>query len=73
MFELEQTQVEIMVPLADVEKQSVKDKQNPKQTKTYYNVQPYLYQQVEHSKDKDSGIYVDDSHQTHGLLFPGGE
>ncbi|MCR1838580.1 hypothetical protein NSA18_11905 [Pasteurella caecimuris] len=71
-FELEQTQVEIMVPLADVEKQSVKDKQNPKQTKTYYNVQPYLSQQVEHSKDKDSGIYVDDSHLSHGLLFPGG-
>ncbi|MCR1838578.1 hypothetical protein NSA18_11895 [Pasteurella caecimuris] len=71
-FELEQTQVEIMVPLADVEKQSIKDKQNPKQTKTYYNVQPYLSQQVEHGKDKDSGIYVDDSHLSHGLLFPGG-
>ncbi|WP_233127131.1 glycoside hydrolase family 19 [Rodentibacter sp. Ppn85] len=70
-FELEQTQVEIMVPLADVEKRSIKDKQNPKQTKTYYNVQPYLYQQVEHSKDKDSGIYVDDRHVTHGVLFPG--
>ncbi|WP_237184414.1 hypothetical protein [Rodentibacter caecimuris] len=60
-----------MVPLADVEKQSIKDKQNPKQTKTYYNVQPYLSQQVEHGKDKDSGIYVDDSHLSHGLLFPG--
>ncbi|WP_244152001.1 glycoside hydrolase family 19 protein [Rodentibacter myodis] len=68
-FELEQSQVEMMVPLADVEKQSVKDKQNPKQTKTYYNVQPYLYQQQQNNKD--SGIYVDDSHVTHGVLFPG--
>ncbi|WP_208604939.1 type IV secretion protein Rhs [Rodentibacter genomosp. 2] len=63
--------MKLWYPLADVEKQSVKDKQNPKQTKTYYNVQPYLYQQVEHSKDKDLGIYVDDSYLTHGLLFPG--
>ncbi|WP_244151925.1 glycoside hydrolase family 19 protein [Rodentibacter myodis] len=68
-FELEQSQVEMMVPLADVEKRSIKDKQNPKQTKTYYNVQPYLYQQQQNNKD--SGIYVDDSHVTHGILFPG--
>ena len=66
---LEKTQVEIMVPLADVAKQTVKDKQNPKKTKAYYNVQPYLYSLVQ--KNKDGGIYVDDSHLTHGLLFPG--
>ncbi|WP_318256516.1 hypothetical protein [Rodentibacter caecimuris] len=68
-FELKQNQVEMMVPLADVEKRSIKDKENPKQTKTYYNVQPYLYQQQQNNKD--SGIYVDDSHVTHGVLFPG--
>ena len=67
--ELEKTQVEIMVPLADVAKKTVKDKQNPKKTKAYYNVQPYLYSLVQ--KNKDGGIYVDDSHLTHGLLFPG--
>ena len=66
---LEKTQVEIMVPLADVAKKTVKDKQNPKKTKAYYNVQPYLYSLVQ--KNKDGGIYVDDSHLTHGLLFPG--
>ena len=66
---LEKTQVEIMVPLSDVAKKTVKDKQNPKKTKAYYNVQPYLYSFVQ--KNKDGGIYVDDSHLTHGLLFPG--
>ena len=66
---LEKTQVEIMVPLADVAKQTVKDKQNPKKTKAYYNVQPYLYS-LPH-KNKEGGIYVDESHLTHGLLFPG--
>ena len=66
---LEKTQVEIMVPLSDVAKKTVKDKQNPKKTKAYYNVQPYLYSLVQ--KNKDGGIYVDDSHLTHGLLFPG--
>ncbi|MBN6069482.1 hypothetical protein HYE54_12330 [Aggregatibacter actinomycetemcomitans] len=40
--ELEKTKVEIMVPLSDVTKQTVKDKQNPQETKAYYNVQPYL-------------------------------
>ena len=66
---LEKTQVEIMVPLADVAKKTVKDKQNPKKTKAYYNVQPYLYSLVQ--KNKDGGIYVDERHLTHGLLFPG--
>ena len=66
---LEKTQVEIMVPLADVAKQTVKDKQNPKKTKAYYNVQPYLYSLPQ--KNKEGGIYVDSSHLTHGLLFPG--
>ena len=66
---LEKSQVEIMVPLADVAKQTVKDKQNPKKTKAYYNVQPYLYS-LPH-KNKEGGIYVDSSHLTHGLLFPG--
>ena len=66
---LEKSQVEIMVPLADVAKQTVKDKQNPKKTKAYYNVQPYLYSLPQ--KNKEGGIYVDSSHLTHGLLFPG--
>ena len=57
---LEKTQVEMMVPLSDVAKKTVKDKQNPKKTKAYYNVQPYLYSLVQ--KNKDGGIYVDDSH-----------
>ncbi|WP_262404654.1 hypothetical protein [Aggregatibacter actinomycetemcomitans] len=47
----------------------MKDKQNPQETKTYYNVQPYLYRQVENQQGV--GIYVDDSHVTHGILFPG--
>ena len=66
---LEKSQVEIMVPLSDVAKQTVKDKQNPKKTKAYYNVQPYLYSLPQ--KNKEGGIYVDESHLTHGLLFPG--
>ena len=66
---LEKSQVEIMVPLSDVAKQTVKDKQNPKKTKAYYNVQPYLYS-LPH-KHQEGGIYVDESHLTHGLLFPG--
>lgn len=66
---LEKSQVEIMVPLSDVAKQTVKDKQNPKKTKAYYNIQPYLYS-LPH-KNKEGGIYVDESHLTHGLLFPG--
>ena len=68
VVELEKTQVEIMVPLADVAKQTVK-KKTDKMGKDYYNVQPYLYSLVQ--KNKDGGIYVDDSHLTHGLLFPG--
>ncbi|WP_257811984.1 glycoside hydrolase family 19 [Aggregatibacter actinomycetemcomitans] len=40
--ELEKTKVEIMVPLSDVTKQTVKEKQNPQETKAYYNVQPHL-------------------------------
>ena len=66
---LEKSQIEIMVPLADVAKQTVKDKQNPKKTKAYYNVQPYLYS-LPH-KNQEGGIYVDKRHLTHGLLFPG--
>ena len=69
VVELEKSQVEIMVPLSDVAKQAVKDKQNPKKTKAYYNVQPYLYSLPQ--KNKEGGIYVDSSHLTHGLLFPG--
>uniref|UniRef100_UPI003B972030 glycoside hydrolase family 19 protein n=1 Tax=Aggregatibacter aphrophilus TaxID=732 RepID=UPI003B972030 len=65
---LEKTQVEIMVPLADVAKQTVK-KKTDETGKDYYNVQPYLYSLLENNKD--GGIYVDDSHLTHGLLFPG--
>lgn len=66
---LEKSQIEIMVPLSDVAKQTVKDKQNPKKTKAYYNVQPYLYS-LPH-KNQEGGIYVDERHLTHGLLFPG--
>ena len=65
---LEKSQVEIMVPLADVAKQTVK-KKTDKTGKDYYNVQPYLYSLPQ--KNKDGGIYVDSSHLTHGLLFPG--
>ncbi|SSZ30908.1 Uncharacterised protein [Aggregatibacter aphrophilus] len=68
VVELEKTQVEIMVPLADVAKQTVK-KNTDKTGKDYYNVQPYLYSLLENNND--GGIYVDDSHLTHGLLFPG--
>ena len=65
---LEKSKVEIMVPLADVAKQTVK-KKTDKVSKDYYNVQPYLYS-LPH-KNKEGGIYVDSSHLTHGLLFPG--
>ena len=65
---LEKSKVEIMVPLADVAKKTVK-KKTDKTGKDYYNVQPYLYS-LPH-KNKDGGIYVDSSHLTHGLLFPG--
>jgi len=68
VIELEKSQVEIMVPLADVVKQTVK-KNTDKTGKDYYNVQPYLYSLLENNND--GGIYVDDSHLTHGLLFPG--
>ena len=65
---LEKSKVEIMVPLADVAKQTVK-KKTDKTGKDYYNVQPYLYSLPQ--KNKEGGIYVDESHLTHGLLFPG--
>ena len=68
VVELEKSQVEIMVPLADVAKQTVK-KKTDKTGKDYYNVQPYLYSLPQ--KNKEGGIYVDESHLTHGLLFPG--
>ena len=65
---LEKSKVEIMVPLADVAKKTVKKKMD-KVGKDYYNVQPYLYS-LPH-KHQEGGIYVDSSHLTHGLLFPG--
>ena len=68
VVELEKSKVEIMVPLADVAKQTVK-KKTDKVGKDYYNVQPYLYS-LPH-KHQEGGIYVDESHLTHGLLFPG--
>ena len=68
VVELEKSKVEIMVPLADVAKQTVK-KKTDKVGKDYYNVQPYLYSLPQ--KNKEGGIYVDSSHLTHGLLFPG--
>ena len=68
VVELEKSKVEIMVPLADVAKKTVK-KKTDKTGKDYYNVQPYLYSLPQ--KNKEGGIYVDSSHLTHGLLFPG--
>ena len=68
VVELEKSKVEIMVPLADVAKQTVK-KKTDKVGKDYYNVQPYLYSLPQ--KHQEGGIYVDESHLTHGLLFPG--
>ena len=68
VIELEKSKVEIMVPLADVAKQTVK-KKTDKVGKDYYNVQPYLYS-LPH-KHQEGGIYVDERHLTHGLLFPG--
>ena len=68
VIELEKSQVEIMVPLSDVAKKTVK-KKTDKVGKDYYNVQPYLYSLPQ--KNKEGGIYVDSSHLTHGLLFPG--
>ena len=68
VVELEKSKVEIMVPLADVAKQTVK-KKTDKTGKDYYNVQPYLYSLPQ--KNQEGGIYVDSSHLTHGLLFPG--
>ena len=65
---LEKSKVEIMVPLSDVAKKTVK-KKTDKTGKDYYNVQPYLYSLLQ--KNKEGGIYVDSSHLTHGLLFPG--
>ena len=65
---LEKSKVEIMVPLSDVAKKTVK-KKTDKTGKDYYNVQPYLYSLSQ--KNKEGGIYVDSSHLTHGLLFPG--
>ena len=65
---LEKSKVEIMVPLSDVAKKTVK-KKTDKTGKDYYNVQPYLYSLPQ--KNKEGGIYVDSSHLTHGLLFPG--
>ena len=60
-----------MVPLSDVAKQTVKDKQNPKKTKAYYNVQPYLYS-LPH-KNKEGGIYVDERHFNAWLIVSWGE
>ncbi|MBN6069654.1 glycoside hydrolase family 19 [Aggregatibacter actinomycetemcomitans] len=71
-IELERTQTKIMVPLSEVEKVTLKQNN---ESKTYYNIMPYLYNLSSDSKGKakndKSGIYVDDSHLTHGILFPG--
>ncbi|WP_386688301.1 hypothetical protein [Lonepinella sp. MS14437] len=61
---LETTPTEVMVPLSEVEKKTVKDGE---QSKDYYNIQPYLH----HGTKSTVGIYVDDSHLTHGITFPG--
>ncbi|WP_425292571.1 glycoside hydrolase family 19 protein, partial [Actinobacillus vicugnae] len=55
-------------PLSEVEKLTVSDNPKDKNAKqrTYYNIQPYL-----HGTKSGVGIYVDDSHVTHGILFKG--
>ena len=70
VVELEKSKVEIMVPLADVAKQTVK-KKTDKTGKDYYNVQPYLYSLPQ--KNKEGGIYVDESHLNAWLIVSGGE
>ncbi|WP_243647944.1 hypothetical protein [Cricetibacter osteomyelitidis] len=59
------TVTEIMVPLSETEKKTIKE---GNATKDYYNIQPYLHNTTVKSK---TGIYVDNSHVTHGILFPG--
>ncbi|WP_386695558.1 glycoside hydrolase family 19 protein [Lonepinella sp. MS14435] len=65
-----ETQTEIFVPLSELEKKSVKvkDDQGKEISKDYYNIQPYLHQSTTNS---NVGIYVDDSHLTQGITFPG--
>ncbi|MDG2952948.1 hypothetical protein [Exercitatus varius] len=69
-IEAGKTQTEIFVPLSELEKKTVKVKntQGKDTTKDYYNIQPYLHQTTAKS---GAGIYVDDSHLTHGITFPG--
>ncbi|TCP88649.1 hypothetical protein EDC44_1532 [Cricetibacter osteomyelitidis] len=57
-----------MLPLSEVEKLTVSENPKDKNAKqrTYYNIQPYL-----HGTKTGVGIYVDDSHVTHGILFKG--
>ncbi len=65
-----ETQTEIFVPLSELEKKSVKvkDDQGKEISKDYYNIQPYLHQSTTNS---NVGIYVDDSHLTQDIIFPG--
>ena len=58
------TSTEVMVPLSEVEKKTVKEGEK---SRNYYNIQPYLH----HGTKSKTGIYVDDSHVTHGITFPG--
>uniref|UniRef100_UPI00359F371F glycoside hydrolase family 19 n=1 Tax=Glaesserella sp. TaxID=2094731 RepID=UPI00359F371F len=58
------TSTEVMVPLSEVEKETVKEGEK---SRDYYNIQPYLH----HGTKSKTGIYVDDSHVTHGITFPG--
>ncbi|MDG2950221.1 glycoside hydrolase family 19 protein [Exercitatus varius] len=58
------TSTEVMVPLSEVEKKTVKEGEK---SRDYYNIQPYLH----HGTKSKTGIYVDDSHVTHGITFPG--
>ncbi|MDG2961386.1 glycoside hydrolase family 19, partial [Bisgaard Taxon 10/6] len=69
-IEAGKTQTEIFVPLSELEKKTVKVKntQGKDTSKDYYNIQPYLHQTTAKS---GAGIYVDDSHLTHGITFPG--
>ncbi|MDG2961357.1 glycoside hydrolase family 19 [Bisgaard Taxon 10/6] len=58
------TSTEVMVPLSEVEKKTVKEGEK---SRNYYNIQPYLH----HGTKSKTGIYVDDSHVTHGITFLG--
>ncbi|WGE43120.1 hypothetical protein [Actinobacillus equuli] len=64
-YELGTTEVEVMLPLSEAQKVTIGQEKNKKD---YYDVGAYLNNTPEKSEAK---IYVDDTHLTHGVLFPG--